>query len=105
MSAERYLTTAQALAQAMPGILTEQGLDALISRYVLTESRRGDTWLFVVLDDSAFKALASYAAKNVLSNISASTGGHPVLFSNSYGLRYAIRLSPPRAPETGAAFP
>jgi len=38
MSAYRYLPAAQNVAQAIPGILTEQGLDPLISRYVLTES-------------------------------------------------------------------
>ncbi len=106
MSAERYLATAQNLAQVMPGMLVEQGLDPLINRYVLAESQRGDAWLFVVLDDSAFKSLAAYSAKNVLTTLSASTGGHPVFFSNSFGLRYAILLSPPRrAPEANAAFP
>ena len=38
------------------------GLDPLISRFVLTETERGDAWLFVVMDDSVFENLEAYAA-------------------------------------------
>jgi hypothetical protein len=92
LSASRYLRAAQNIAQAIPGILVELGLDPLISRYVLTESDRGDAWLFVVMDDSVFELLESYTAPTVLSHLSALLHGHRVLFSNSYGLRYAILL-------------
>ena len=94
MSAYRYLPAAQNVAQAIPGILTEQGLDPLISRYVLTESERGNAWLFVVMDDSVSVNIEYYAAPNLLSHLSAVLHGHPVLFSNSFGLRYAVLLSP-----------
>lgn len=94
MSANHYLPSAQEIAQAIPGILTEQGLDPLISRFVLTESERGDAWLFVVMDDSVSEFLESYAATSVLSGLSTALHGHPVLFSNSYGIRYAVLLSP-----------
>ena len=101
MSANRYLPAAQNVAQAFPGILAEQGLDSLISRFVLTETERGDAWLFVVMDDSVLEFLSSYAATSVLSHLSAALHGHPVLFSNSYGLRYAVLLSPSKKlPET-----
>jgi hypothetical protein len=49
MSANRYLSAAQAVAEAIPGLLASQGLDPLISRNVLTETERGDAWLFVVM--------------------------------------------------------
>jgi hypothetical protein len=93
LSANRYLPAAQIVAEAIPGILAEQGLDPLISRFVLTESERGDAWLFVVMDDSVFEFLESYAAANVLSHLSTALHGHPVFFSNTYGLRYAVLLS------------
>jgi len=95
MSARRYLPAAQAVAQAIPGILAEQGLDPLIRRFVLTETEQGDAWLFLVMDDSISEALESYAATNVLSHLSTALRGHLVLFSNSYGLRYAVLLSSP----------
>ena len=100
MSANRYLSAAQAVAQAMPGCLAEQGLDPLISRYVLTESERGDAWLFVVLDDSVLGYLDSYAATSVLAYLSAALHEHLVMFSNSYGLRYAVLLSPSQKLQT-----
>jgi hypothetical protein len=96
MSANRYLSAAQAVAEAFPGFLANQGLDPLISRYVLTETERGDAWLFVVLDDSILEFLESYAATSVLDYLSASLHEHLVIFSNSLGLRYAILLSSPQ---------
>jgi hypothetical protein len=103
LSANRYLPAAQSISQALPGILAEQGLDPLISRYVLTESERGDAWLFVVMDDSVLEFLEAYAAPGLLSHLSTALHGHPVLFSNSYGLRYAVRLSPSKSPATPAS--
>ena len=94
MSAYRYLNAAQNDAQAIPGILTDQGLDPLISRFVLTESEKGNAWLFVVMDDSVSENIESYASPNLLSHLSAALHGQPVLFSNSSGLRYAVLLSP-----------
>ena len=94
MSANRYLPAAQNIAEAVPGILGGLGLNPLISRFVLTETEGGDAWLFVVMDDSVSEFLESYAAPNVLSHLSAALQGHQVMFSNSYGLRYAVRLSP-----------
>ena len=93
MSANHYLPAAQNVAQAIPGILAGQGLDPLISRFVLTESERGDAWLFVIMDDSVSEYLESYAAASVLSHLSAALHGHRVVFSNSFGLRYAVLLS------------
>ncbi len=95
MSASRYLPAAQNVAQALPCILVEEGLDPLINRFVLTETEGGDAWLFVVMDDSVSESLESYAATSVLSHLSAALHGHQVLFSNSYGLRYAVLLSSP----------
>jgi len=99
VSANRYLSAAQSVAEAIPGLLTDQGLDPLISRYVLTETERGDAWLFVVLDDSVLGYLESYSATSVVDYLSAALHEHLVMFSNSYGLRYAILLSPPQKPQ------
>jgi hypothetical protein len=93
LSANRYLPAAKIVAQALPGFLSEQGLNPLISRFVLTESERGDAWLFVVMDDSVLESLELYAAPVVLSHLSRALHGHPVLFSNTYGLRYSVLLS------------
>ena len=93
MSANRYLPAAQNVAQAIPGMLADEGLNPLISRFVLTETEGGDAWLFVVMDDSISEFLESYSAATVLSHLSAALNGHLVLFSNSYGLRYAVLLS------------
>jgi hypothetical protein len=99
LSANRYLPAAQNVAQALPCILVEEGLEPLISRFVLTETEAGDAWLFVVMDDSVAEFLESYAAASVLSHLSTALHGHPVLFSNSYGLRYAVQLSPSKKPQ------
>jgi hypothetical protein len=95
VSTNRYLPAAQTIADAIPGILAEQGLDPLISRYVLTETEQGDAWLFVVMDDRVSRSLETYSANSVLLHISTALHGHLVLFSNSYGLRYAVLLSSP----------
>jgi hypothetical protein len=99
MSANRYLSAAQAVAETIPGLLADQGLNPLISRYVLTETERGDAWLFVVMDDSVLEHLDSYAATSVSDYLSAALHEHLVMFSNSYGLRYAILLSSPQKPQ------
>jgi hypothetical protein len=94
MTANRYLPAAQSVAQAIPCILADQGLDPLlISRFVLTETEGGNAWLFVVLDDSVMDLLSAYAAPSVLSRLSLALHGHTVKFCNSYGLRYAVLLS------------
>ncbi len=94
MSATRFIPAAQNAAQAIPCILADQGLDPLrISRFVLTETTRGDAWLFVVMDDSIMDFLPSYTSPRVLSTLSNGLRGHIVMFSNSYGLRYAVLLS------------
>jgi hypothetical protein len=94
MGADRYLSTAQNVAQILPGALSEKGLNPLIARYVLTETERGDVWLFAVLDNSILEYLDAYAEKSVLAHVSEALGGYAVLFSISFGMRYAIRLSP-----------
>ncbi|HMD89116.1 MAG TPA: hypothetical protein VKF38_08135 [Anaerolineaceae bacterium] len=94
MSANRYLPAAEAIAHVIPTILAEQGLDPLISRFVLTETEKGDAWLFVVMDDRVLEFLASYTAAGVLSHLSAALHGHLVMISSSAGLRYAVLLSP-----------
>jgi hypothetical protein len=94
----RYLPAAQNVAQGIPCMLSEQGLDPLISRFVLTETAGGDAWLFVVMDDSVSEFLESYTAPSVLAHLSAALHGHLVKFSNSYGLRYAVRLSESKNP-------
>ncbi len=93
MSANRYLPAAQSVAQAIPCLLADQGLDPLlISRFVLTETERGNAWLFVVMDDSIRNFLPAYSSPSVLSHLSTALHGHPVKFSNFYGLRYAVLL-------------
>jgi hypothetical protein len=99
LSANRYLPAAQNVAQEIPCILVAEGLDPLISRFVLTETEGGDAWLFVVMDDSVSEFLEAYAAASVVSHLSAALHGHQVLFSNSYGLRYAVLLSPSKNPQ------
>jgi hypothetical protein len=98
LSSHHYLPAAQNVAQAIPCLLTEQGLDPLINRYVLTETEEGNAWLFVVMDDSVSEFLESYAAASVLSHLSIGLQGHLVRFSNSYGLRYAVLLNSAKNP-------
>ena len=94
MSANRYLPAAQFVAESIAGILAGLGLNPLINRFVLTETEGGDAWLFVVMDDRILETLESYSSPSVLSHLSAALHGHMVLFSASFGLRYAILLSP-----------
>lgn len=94
MSTTRYLPAVRSVAQAIPDILVEHGLDPRISRYVLTETEKGEAWLFVVLDDSILECLENYSASGVLCRLSTALHGHPVVFTNSFGLCYAVLLSP-----------
>ena len=94
MSANRYYSTARDVAQAIPGILAELGLNPFISRYVLTETEQGHAWLFVVLEVSPQQSLEAYTAPGVLDHISTALHGLPVVISASYGLRYAILINP-----------
>jgi hypothetical protein len=93
MSANRYLSAAHYVAQTIPGILAQLGLTPSISRVVLTETERGDAWLFVVLDVDQMQTQEDYAAPKVLDYLSTALHGLPVVFSNTYGLRYAVLLS------------
>ncbi len=93
MSANRYLPAGSKVAQLFPDILREQGLDPLVNRFVLTETERGNVWLFVVMDERILESIESYAAESVISRLTIALQGHPVLFSNSHGLYYAVLLS------------
>jgi hypothetical protein len=95
MSATRYLSAAHYVAQTIPGILVQLGLKPLINRFVLTETERGDAWLFVVLEDDHLPSQEDYASSEVLNYLSTAFQGLPVVFSNTYGLRYAVLLSSP----------
>ena len=95
MSANRYLSAAHYVAETIPGILAQLGLKPFISRFVLTETERGDAWLFVVLDVDQMQTQEDYAAPKVLNYLSTAFHGLPVVFSNTYGLRYAVLLSSP----------
>jgi hypothetical protein len=90
MSVNRYLPAARYVAQSFPGLLAERGLRPFISRFVLTETERGNVWLFVVLEVSNYPE--DYAGNDVLNYLSTSLHGLPVVISESYGLRYAVLL-------------
>ena len=94
MSTNRYLPAAHYVAQAIPGILAQCGLKPFISRFVLTETEQGNAWLFVVLEVGPLNHPEDYAAPNVLHYLSTALNGLPVVLSDSYGLRYAVLLSP-----------
>ena len=95
MSVARYLAAARTVAQTMPAILAQRGLNPFISRFVLTETEQGNAWLFVVLEVSPLEPLEDYAAPDVVEHLSAALHGLPVVVSASYGLRYAVLLSSP----------
>jgi hypothetical protein len=92
MSANRYLSAAHYVAQTIPSILAQLGLKPLISRIVLTETERGDAWLFVVLEVDHLQSQEDYASSEVLNYLSTALHGLPVVFTNAYGLRYAVLL-------------
>lgn len=94
MSADRYLPAAQYVAQAIPGILAQRGLKPFISRFVLTETEQGNAWLFVVMEVGPLNHPEDYSAPDVLHYLSTALQGLPVVISDSYGLRYAVLLSP-----------
>jgi hypothetical protein len=94
MSANRYLPAARSVAWAIPEILAQCGLKPHISRFVLTETGQGAAWLFIILAVSPRDRLEkTYAAANVLYHLFTALRGHPVVFSNSEGFRYAVLLS------------
>jgi hypothetical protein len=95
MSVERYLPAARNVAQAIPGILAQRGLNPFISRFVLTETQQGHAWLFVVLEVGPLQHPEDYAASDVLEYLSTALHGLPIVVSDSYGLRYAVLLSSP----------
>jgi hypothetical protein len=93
MSANRYLSAAHYVAQTIPGILAQLGLTPSISRVVLTETERGDAWLFVVLEVDHLQHQEDYASSEVLNYLSTAFHGLPVVFTSTYGFRYAVLLS------------
>ena len=95
MSVNRYLPAARYVARVFPGILGQLGLKPFISRFVLTETQQGNAWLFVVLEVGPLQHPEDYAASYALDYISTALHGLPVVISESYGLRYAVLLSPP----------
>ena len=95
MSVNRYLSAARYIARVIPGILDQCGLKPFISRYVLTETEQGNAWLFIVLEVSPEQPLEDYAASDVLTYLSTTLHGLPVVISDSYGLRYAVLLGSP----------
>lgn len=95
MSVDRYLPAARQVAQAMPSLLAQRGLKPFISRFVLTETQHGRAWLFVVLEVSPLQPLEEYLSADALDYLSRALHGLPVVVSDSYGLRYAVLLSPP----------
>ncbi len=95
MSVNRYLPAARTVAQAIPGILAQFGLEPLISRFVLTETERGAAWLFVEFAVSPGENLDDYAASGVMHSLSTALRGHPVVINNSDGLRFAVLLGSP----------
>ena len=78
MSVNRYLPAARTVAQAIPGILAQFGLEPLISRFVLTETERGAAWLFVEFAVSPGEHLDDYATSGVMHSLSTSLRGLPV---------------------------
>jgi hypothetical protein len=95
MSIHRYLPAAHNLARLFPNLLAEKGLNPPINRFILTESANGDAWFFVVLNESAVEFPVSFGDSGVLSHLSTALRGRRVMFSNSYGLCYAVLLSTP----------
>ena len=94
MTVNRYLPAAQYVAEVIPGILAQLGLTPFIGRYVLTETEQGHAWLFVVLEVGSQQHPEDYSAPDVLQYLSTALNGLPVVISDSYGLRYAVLLSP-----------
>jgi hypothetical protein len=96
LNANRYIPAAESIAQAIPALLTEQGLDPFISRFVLTETEQGEAWLFVIMDHRVLEYLECYTKPTVLAHLSAALHGHTVVSSSSRsdGLHYAVLLSP-----------
>jgi len=95
MSVNRYLPAARTIAQEIPGILAQFGLEPLISRFLLTETEQGAAWLFVEFAVSPGENLDDYAASGVMHSLSTALRGHPVVINNSHGLRFAVLLGSP----------
>jgi len=95
MSANRYLPAARNVAQTIPAILAQRGLQPFISRCVLTETERGAAWLFVVFEAGHQEHPEDYAAPDVLHDLSTALQGLPIVISNTDGLRYAVLLGSP----------
>lgn len=94
----RYQLQAQAIANRLPKVLVQRGLDAPFSEFLLT-TVQGVVLLFAILDVTHLHRLEAYTAPELLHHLSTDLHGLPVLLSNSSGLRYAIPLSHlPRLP-------
>lgn len=91
---EKYQPQAESVIRVVPAILANRGLDpAAIRDYILTQSPAGLAWLLAVIDDKRIERLESYAAPQVLHQLSTALRGRPVIISNSTGLRYGVLLS------------
>jgi hypothetical protein len=95
----RYQLQAQAIANRLPRVLEQRGLEAPFSEFLLT-SAEGLILFLAVLDVPQLLRLEAYIAPELLHHLSTDLHGLPVFLSNSSGLRYVIPLSPlPRMPK------
>jgi len=105
MTISRYMPQAQTIARIIPQTLSQRGLEPVITRFMLTETRQGEAWMFAVLDEQRVQRLEPYITPETLHQISTALHGLPVLVSNSTGIRYAILLSRRPHLPTNLPFP
>jgi len=88
-----FLSMAQYAATVVRHVLVNERNLAPPVKWLLTQTNRGNVWLFAVLDERNLgRNISAYTNQSVLHQLSTALNGKPVILSNTTGLRYAVLL-------------
>lgn len=104
--ANKYQAQAEHTAKIIAHVMAnERGLQPPTS-YYLTEAASGNVWLFAVMDERNLGgAINPYIDKQLLHQLKTALNGHPVVLSNTTGLRYAVLMNSRRQLPQQLDFP
>jgi hypothetical protein len=92
MTARRFLPAARMVQGILPRILQAQGLDAPITRWVLTEEGN-QGWLFAVFEPRPEEILSDYTSRKLIEELKSALQERPIVALPAPPHRYAVLLS------------
>jgi hypothetical protein len=94
MTANRYLVAARISAFLIDPILTDAGIDIQSNQYYLTETDRGDAWLFVLFNSMERQSVEKKLTPEILRRLGETLRGRQITLCRRQDLCLAVLLSP-----------